>query len=180
MFKGLSRAHFNSLKSPIKLCSILGLSLWLTACQTPPLHVYSVLKEGVDLSKYQSFTIPAVGNVDSKYYDYINKAIIKNLSDKSYQLSEQADLIVRYSLKLKTDEQVKMESISEQGNIHTYASMEAIFEAVMLVNIIDTKSKNVIWKAATTRDLKSVNLREVDQERVDRSIEELFESFPAH
>jgi hypothetical protein len=180
MSKRLPTAHFNSLKSLIKLCSFLCLSLWLTACQTPPLHVYSVLKEGVDLSQYQTFTIPALGNVNSKYYDYINKAIIKNLSDKGYQLSEQADLMVRYSLKLKTDEQVKMESISEQGNIHSHASMEAIFEAVMLVNIIDTKSKNVIWKAATTRDLKSVNLKAVDQESVDRSIQELFESFPAH
>mgnify|MGYP000412752245 CR=1 FL=1 len=179
MYKRLSTTHFNALKLRLKLFPLLCLSLWLTACQTPPLHVYSVLKDGVDLSQYQTFTIPAVGNVDSKYYDYINKAIIKDLSDKGYQLSEQADLIVRYSLELKADEHVKVESIPEQGNIHTQTSMEAIFEAVMLVNIIDTKSNNVIWKAATTRDLKSVNLKEVDQERVDRSIEELFESFPA-
>jgi hypothetical protein len=179
MLKGLSTAHFNSLKSPIKLCSILCLSLWLTACQTQTLHVYSVLKEGVDLSQYQTFTIPALGNVNSKYYDYINKGIINNLTTKGYQQSEQADLITRYSLKFQTDEQVKMEAISEKGNIHTDTFMEAIFEAVMLVNIIDTKTNIVIWKAATTRDLKSVNLKEVDQESINRSIEELFESFPA-
>jgi len=175
MFKHPSKPHFNALKLVLILCS----PLWLAACQTPPLHVHSVLKDGVDLSQYQTFTIPEVGPVDNKYYAYINKSIIHILRDKGYQLSEQADLIVRYSLKLQTDEQLKMESIPEQGNIHTHASMEAVFEAVMLVNVIDMKTKQVIWKAATTRDLKNVNLKGVDQERVDRSIKELFEFFPA-
>ena len=175
MLKRPSMLHFNALKLFLFLC----LSIWLSACQAPPLHVYSVLKEGADLSQYRTFTIPEVGSVDNKYYDYINKSIIHTLTDKGYQLSEQADLIVRYSLKFKTDEQLKIESIPEQGNIHTHASLEAVFEAVMLVNIIDRKTKQVIWKAATTRDLKNVNLKGVDQERVDRSIAELFESFPA-
>jgi len=179
MFKYPSASNLNAVKLLIKLAPLLCLSLWLTACQAPPLHVYSVMKEGVDVSQYQTFTIPDVGSVENKYYDYINKAIIKNLSDKGYQLSEQADLIVRYSLEFIADEQMKVESIFEQGDIHTHTSMEAVFEAVMLVNIIDTKSKKVIWKAATTRDLKSVNLKKVDQERVDNSINELFESFPA-
>jgi hypothetical protein len=138
------------------------------------------MKEGVDLGQYQSYNILAVGTNEGGFLDYINEGIINNLSDKGYHLSEQADFIVKYSLEFKADEYIKVESIPEPGNIHNQASMEAVFEATMLVNIIDTKTKEVIWKAATTRDLKSVNLKKVDQERVNSSIDELFDSFPSN
>ncbi len=178
MFNYSSISFFSALNFLIKPVSLLCLTFWLSACQTPPLHVYSVMKEGVDLSQYKTFTIPVVSTSESRYFDYINAGIIKTLSEKGYQLSQPADLIVQYSLELIADEVIKVESIPEQGNIHNQASMEAIFEASMLVNIIDTKTKKVIWKAATTRDLKNINMKKVDQERVNRSMEELFESFP--
>lgn len=179
MFKKSSNIFSNTLTMLIKPLALLCLTLWLSACQTPPLHVYSVMKDGVDLSKYQSFTIPPVVTGESSYFDYINKGIINNLSEKGYSFSKPADLIVQYSLQFIADEQVRVESIPEQGNIHNQASMEAVFEAVFLVNIIDTKTNKVIWKAATTRDLRNINMKSVDERRIENSIEELFESFPA-
>lgn len=179
MIKHSIAADVSSPHLLIKLFSFLWLSLWLTACQTPPLHVYYVMEEEVDLTPYQTFAIQVVSHSEDQFIDFINAGIVKDLSNKGYRISEQADLIVRYSLEFEADQHLKLENIPEKGNIYTKSSMEAVFDAKMLVNIIDTNTKKVIWKAATTRDLRSVSLKKVDQERVNDRIEELFDSFPA-
>lgn len=171
--------RFRVLRGLIKVISLLWLSLWLIACQTPPLQVYYAMNNELDLTAYQTFTIQIATNSESQYLDYINKGIIASLSAKGYHSTQQADLIVRYSLHFKADERLQLECIPQQGTLHTTTSMEAVFEAKMLVNIIDTRTDNIIWKAATTRDLSSVNLEKVNQESINKRIEELFESFPA-
>jgi len=157
--------------------TLLFLSLTLTACQTPPLDVYHSMGEGVDLSRYQTFSIQAMTDIDSPFVNYINQGIINTLTKKGYQFSEESDFIVRYSLEVQSGESVKINSIPIHGNIYTQTSMEAVFEAKMLANVIDKASKHVIWKAATSRDIRGVNTKSVDQAKVNDRMDELFESF---
>ena len=157
--------------------SLLLLALTLTACQTPPLDVYHSMNSDVDLSRYQTFSIQAVTDRDNKFTNFINKGIENNLNEKGYQLAEESDLVVIYSLQIEESEQLKQKQIPVHGTIYTQTSMEAVFEAKMLVNIIDSKTGKVIWKAATSRDLRRVNANNVDQAKINDRMNELFESF---
>lgn len=157
--------------------TLLFLSLTLTACQTPPLHVYHSMSNDVDLSRYQTFSIQAMTDEDNPFVNYINQGIINTLTKKGYQFSEESDLVIRYSLEVKSGETVKISAIPVQGNIYTQTSMEAVFEAKMLANVIDKASKRVIWKAATSRDIRGVNTKHIDQAKVNDRMDELFESF---
>jgi hypothetical protein len=157
--------------------TFLFFSLTLTACQTPPLDVYHSMNNDVDLSQYQTFSIQAITDSDSPFINYLNRGIINTFIKKGYQLSEESDLVIRYSLEVQSGETVKINSIPVQGNIYTQTSMEAVFEAKMLANIIDRASERVIWKAATSRDIRGINAKHINQAKVNERMAELFDSF---
>jgi Domain of unknown function (DUF4136) len=157
------------------------LFLVLIGCNTFPLDVYYAIPEGVDLSVYKTFAIePILDNdnfYDTGFIKLLNTAIVDTLNKKGCSLADSPELIVKYSLEIDEDKSLKLEHVPFEGLIQTKAMIEAVFEAKMLVNAVDIKTGQIIWKAATTKDLRSVSTKKINQARVNKRMGELFQSF---
>lgn len=161
-------------KSKIFL-SLLALVL-LAGCQTQPMSVLHEQSLSFDEGRYQTFQVKhARQSIDGDFEALLNQAITRVLQDKGYTESTNPDLEVKYSLRTRTDERVEIDTYSETGHP---AHMEAVFEARMLINVVELSSGNVIWKAAATRDLTQVDLSKFNLELAIERMEELFEEFP--
>jgi hypothetical protein len=158
---------------------LLVLSLAFSACQTPALDVYYSIADDVELSQYQTFLIEPITDGDNRFIDFLNVGIEEALTRKGYQLSNSPELIVRYALDIAEDKRLKLDSIPLNGLIQTKAIMDAVFEAKMLVNVVDTKTGKIVWKAATSRDLRALNTKKIQQAKVNVRMEQLFDSFSA-
>ncbi|KZY72559.1 hypothetical protein A3742_08265 [Oleiphilus sp. HI0071] len=162
--------------------------VFLTGCGTAPLEVVHVQKEGFNEGKYISFKV-SHSHVDiaTKAEELINKAIADVMTEKGYVDGANADFEIRYSLKTMQSQRLEIESVAPTGPAWQGGAqpaghppqMEAVFEARMLVNVIDTKTGEVIWKAASNRDLTQVDVSKFDSNKAHDRMHEMFENFPA-
>ena len=157
-------------------------SLLLSACQTPPLHVYSTMNDKVDFSQFETFAVNSTLISDSLLLNELTRNISAVLSEKGYQKesTEKADLEVVYHLNIKEGDKLKQASIPVNGLVYTRPMLESVYEAQILVNVINTKSKMVIWKATSSRDLTNIDTSNIDEKKVHARMLELFESFPSN
>ena len=156
-------------------------SLLLSACQTPPLHVYSTMNDKIDFSQFETFSVNSTSISDTSLLNVLTRNISSVLNEKGYQkkLPENADLAVVYHVDIDQGNKLKQSSIPVKGNIYMQTTLEAVYEAQILVNVVDTKTKMVLWKASSTRDLTSVNTSKIDEQKVHARMLELFDSFPS-
>jgi hypothetical protein len=152
--------------------------LSLTACQLAPLHVQSVLENDADPRQYQSVSVESL-NLKNDVISMITKGIEQHLQSKGYVLSDEPELVFVYQLDIKESEHLNYRVQTEGRHVLNLTSLEAVFEAKMLVNAIDTRNKQLIWKASTSKDIRSVDKDSVDQGKINTRMEELFASFPA-
>lgn len=153
------------------------ISLLLVGCQSTPLDVQYAKDADFNPDQYQTFAIEPVSYEDNPFVKYVNLGIETVMSEKGYRLSDDPDLIIRYSVIIEEEHELKLDQVPSGTLIHTTPLIEAVFEAKMLVNAIDARSGEVLWKAATSRDISSVNTRKIEQARVNQRIGELFDSF---
>ncbi len=151
----------------------------LSACQTAPLNVVHVQKENFSEGQYASFKV-AHTHVDiaTKAEELINNAIAEVMVEKGYVDGANPDFEIRYSLKTTQSQRLEVQSPESMGIEGHPTQMEAVFEARMLVNVVDTKTKEVIWKAASSRDLSQVNVKNFDAQKAHDRMHEMFENFP--
>ena len=157
----------------------MALTLILSACQVPPLDVYHSMNDKLDFSQYKTFSVNSTTISDTLFLDLLTRNISTVLSEKGYQENQQADLVVVYHIDVDQGEKLKSASIPIQGNIYTQSTLEAVYEAQILVNVVDTKTKMVVWKASSSRDLTKVNTSSISEEKAYARMSELFESFPS-
>ena len=166
----------------IKTFSLITLTLlFVSACQLAPLDVQSVIRDDVVMEKYKTVSVMPVSNTIAQKnpaITLITKAIESELLKKGYVLSDTPELLFAYQLDIKEGEQLKQNMLNVKGQVFNVARLEAVYEAKMLVNAIDTKTKAVIWKASTSKDLRSVDTNSIDQDRLDSRMSELLVSFP--
>lgn len=159
-----------------QVVSILLFVNFLSACQIPPLNVHARTAEGVSLQAYHSVAVEALEE-DGKIITMLTQGIEHELINKGYVLSDEPDLVFIYRLDLKEGDQLRQNILPSGTSTYTKMEIEAVYEASMLVNAIDTKTKQVVWKASTTRDIRGVKKKNIDQHRIDQRMSELFESF---
>jgi len=157
------------------------LTLILSACQVPPLDVYHSMNDKVDFSQYKTFSVNSTTISDAAFLDVLTRKISLVLNDKGYrqETETKADLVVVYHIDIDQGNKLKQASIPIKGNIYTHSTLEAVYEAQILVNVVDTKTRMVIWKASSSRELASIDTSELDEDKVHQRMLELFESLPS-
>jgi len=174
--------RITNLASPLLKLSILSIfSISLIACQTPPLEVHSSTNPHSALTQYKTYNIKSLNSPGIEVIPIINNAIANELNAKGYSQinANTADLIIKYKIKLKQGEQLRIEAIPVKSNIYSRTTTESINEASMLVNAVDSKTNEVVWKATTVRDLHTVNEKMPIEERAKVSMSEIFADFPS-
>lgn len=156
-------------------------SFLLSACQTPPLDVSYSMDDKVDFSQFETFSINSTSTSNDALIGTLTRNIATVISEKGYRKvsKEDADLAVVYFVDIERDTKLKQSPIPIKGNIYMRATLETVNEAKILVNIFDTKTKAVLWKASSYRDLTNVDTSRIDEQKVYARMLELFESFPS-
>ncbi|MFT5716310.1 MAG: hypothetical protein ACI9T7_000485 [Oleiphilaceae bacterium] len=164
----------------VKLSILSSFVLSLMACQTPPLEVHSNTNPLSAFNQYKTYKIVALNGSEINVIPIINKAIANELNAKGYtQINvNTADLIIKYKIKIRHGEQLRIEAIPVKSNVYSRTTTESVDEASMLVNALDSKTSEVVWKASTVRDLHTINENTPIQERVKVSMSEVFAEFP--
>lgn len=159
---------------------VSSLAFILSACQISPLEVTSQSVNPSVLSKESTFNVQANSERKGPYLDLLTQSINEYLTSKGYQPSETPDFLVAYQVRFKEDTEIVTEIIPIANQVYNRQQLEAVFEAHILINAIDTATKDVLWKAASKRDLTQVSSAKYTKERADKAVSELFETFPVH
>jgi hypothetical protein len=112
--------------------------------------------------------------------DMISKAFIEQLQAKgmSYVKSGEADLYVRFATKLNIGQEMKTEYIPAGKGVYTRYNMEAVNEGEFLVNMVDNRTKKVVWKASSIRDMAGVDVGKISQEKINEGLSRVLGDFP--
>ncbi len=163
--------------------AVLGLvlltSFVLVGCQSR-LDVQHQLAESYDPQNYATFVVASLDGVDNKNRRLLESSMRTVLENKGYRYgtAEDADLLFIYDIDLTEDSNVTNEVVMRDGKTFNVPKIEAVFQAHILINAIEPQSHQVVWKAATDRDLRNVDLKHIDQKRLLERLELLFESLP--
>ena len=170
----------NFTHSTFKFSVLLLVVFNIIGCQTQHLEVHSATDPLATLRLYETYHIEALNNPGIEVIPILNNAIVNELNAKGYTQANasKADLIIKYKIKVIHDEQLKIEDVADGNSIHLQTTKESIDEARMLVNAVDAKTNNVIWKASTVRNLHDVNEKTPLNERVKVGMSEIFADFP--
>tara|TARA_R110002072_G_scaffold89737_9_gene201020 strand:+ start:93 stop:638 length:546 start_codon:yes stop_codon:yes gene_type:complete len=152
---------------------------FLLGCQELPLQVFSKTDPNINLREYQTFSVHAKSNHSTNFIEFITRGIESGLIEKGYSVSENPDLLINYQIEIDRSELITQEQIPIDTGFYTSNRIDPVNKADVLVNAIDRKTKEVVWKAATTMDISSVNIHNIDQNRVSDHMAQLFKSFPS-
>ncbi len=160
------------------------LCIILTACASSSRrNIQMNYDESAPFDSYKTYSIEAVeGDKQAAgLSSLIESGIIGAMADKglSQAVNGKGDLLIRYATHIARGEEMKLEQISTGKGVYTRSQMEAVNEGSLLVNIIDTKSDRIIWKASSISDITGVALEDVTQIRVDEAMDEVFEGYPS-
>tara|TARA_R110001592_G_scaffold42654_5_gene138512 strand:+ start:3722 stop:4267 length:546 start_codon:yes stop_codon:yes gene_type:complete len=169
----------------VQACKLFNILLlvyvvnFLLGCQELPLQVYSTTDANVNLRQYQTFSVHAESHHSTNFIAFITRGIESGLTVKGYSVSETPDLLINYRIEIDRGELITQEQIPDGTGFYTSNRIDPINKADVLVNAIDRKTKEVVWKAATSMDISSVNIQNIDQNRVSNHMAQLFKSFPS-
>lgn len=159
------------------IIAALGMIL-LAGCQTRPLEVHAIFDEQ-EFGMYQTVKVQTLTDDQRPKIEEVTKAIERHLVGKGYTLSEEAELVVLFDVTVEQGSELRLNDIPYKNNVVTRPTLEAVYEATLLVNAVDVARETVVWKALTTRDLREVNPKRVDAAKMDERMAEVFETFPA-
>ncbi|MFT7185805.1 MAG: hypothetical protein ACI84K_001188 [Pseudohongiellaceae bacterium] len=164
----------------LKLSILSALVLNLIACQTPRLEVHSKAVSLSTFKHYETYHVASLNNPDMAIIPIVNTAIANELNIKGYTQTDanSADIIIKYKIKIKHGKQLRIDAIPVDNNVYSRPTTEALNEASMLVNVTDTVTNKVVWKASTVRNLNTVNVKIPIEKRAKVSMSEIFEDFP--
>jgi len=170
-------AHKNKLLKGFTL-SVICLA-FVQACATPSLHVDYESKSNFNIENYKTFEIKSLVSPPHPYVELINQGITNTLSNKGLKPAKGADLVVLYDVNVDKGSRLHDEEIPVNNMVYTRMTVEAVFDAKILVNVVDVKTNKVMWKATSTRDLTQVDPKKFNQEKANTRMSEIFEDFPS-
>ena len=157
--------------------ALLACLVLLTGCQSSPLDVHYAM-DSISFESYQTVKVKSLNNETNEKIQAVSNTIENHLKQKGYHISNEADLTVVYEIKLNEDSQLKIDQIPHRGNIATRTRLEAVYEASILVNAIDQRNQNVVWKAFTVKDIHDAERAGTDKTKMHQVIGEVLSSFP--
>ncbi|UZE97006.1 DUF4136 domain-containing protein [Alkalimarinus alittae] len=156
----------------------------LTACASSSRrNIQMNYDESAPFDSYKTFTIEAIqqSHQASGLNSMIENGIIGALADKglSHTLNEKGDLLIRYATRIEHSQEMRQEQISTGNGVYIKSQIEPVNEGSLLINIIDTNTDRIIWKASSISDITGVTIDNVTQARVDDAMDEVFEGYPS-
>ncbi len=166
----------------MKTIGIFLLSLILTACASGGRNIQQSHDESINFADFKSFSVEAVQHMEelNAVNDMITAAFVQQLQAKGmrYVKSGEADLYVRFATKVTSGQEMKAEYIPAGKGVYTRYNMEAVNEGEFLVNMVDNRTKKVVWKASSIRDMAGVDIGKISQEKINEGLSRVLEGFP--
>ncbi|MFE8072255.1 DUF4136 domain-containing protein [Marinobacteraceae bacterium S3BR75-40.1] len=163
---------------------LLALTTLLSACASmvSPEDVMVEYRPETDFSQYRTFQVESVPIEarGTQIHQMITQALTEQLQEKGLEPADrdQADLLVRYATKLEQSERLTTDYIPYEKGMTTRYGLQPYMEGSLLINMVDRASDQVVWKAVKRRELQSMELKGVTQERVSESVADLLDDFP--
>lgn len=126
---------------------------------------------------YQSFSVEPIRasghRIDLE--QRFTTAVIRALNNKGYQQADTADMQVIYALGLERQAGMDIKPVQVGGATYNQTLATEQEQARLVLRIIDSRSKAVIYQANIARTLNNPDL---SQERFDQGVDRLFKDFP--
>jgi hypothetical protein len=153
--------------------------LVLAGCAAGPSEISSSLSPTANFASYKTIKLENVEQSSGPVFLAVEKAMQDSLSGKGYTIvSKDSDLTLLYKLTIDRGEKLTEEVIpTAQGAIVRH-NMEAVNEGKFLVNLVETASGAVAWKASTVKDLSN-RTAPLPQDELKLELDRFFESLPA-
>ncbi|MCH2159907.1 MAG: DUF4136 domain-containing protein [Oleiphilaceae bacterium] len=162
---------------------LIALAVLISACQAPQMQVLYEQSPKFG-NNYKSFKVVHTHtDIATEAEKLLNEAIANVMLDKGYVDGAEPDFVIQYSLRTQQSQRLEFDQAPTPGVLGRFPPahpphMEAVFEARMLVNVIESSSGDVVWKAATTGDLTQVNVKKFNAEKANARMQEMFADFP--
>lgn len=163
--------------SHLVLAVVLSLGV---GCATPSADVSSAVSPTANFKTYHTVALENASEAQGPEFAAIEKAIAEVLAEKGYRVGDKtSDLTLLYRLTRDRGEKLKEEIIPTAQGTLVRRNMEAVNEAKFLVNLVDTRSGDMAWKASTVRDLTRQKTP-MSQEEIKAALTEFFASLPSN
>lgn len=160
------------------------LALMISGCASmvSPEDVMVEYRPEADFSTYESFHVESVPVEarGTRIHRMVTLALNRQLTEKGLRMTakEDADLLFRYATKLEQAERLTTEYIPFKKGMTTRYGLEPYMQGSLLINVVDTESDQVVWKAIKRRELHASDLDRVSQDGVNEAVADLLDEFP--
>ena len=171
---------------------ILVAGLLILAGCSPQIRVYTDTDPDYDLWTYRTFEWSEKTNIEANknplHYNELNdkrikSAVSKELQDRGYQLmSEKPDLMLHYHIVV--DDQMVVETEPFGYSYSPYwmrmrTNMYAYREGTLIIDLMDSQTKNLIWRGWAVAPIDGVYTPERTEELINLAVTKIFRKFPA-
>lgn len=177
---------------PILLSVLLSFLLMLQAC-SPWTKVYSEEEPGVNLYKYHTFNWldnPSTkqGNNGAEWLTAGTQAKIRSAFEEQLNrygfkpCTEKPDLLLHYHVVIKNEVLYVLDRSCEGQGGDVYGRCNRVRpiqyrEGTLIIDFIDAKNGNQVWRGAVVGVLENMQASEVDA-RIKAAAEAIFKKFP--
>lgn len=173
----------------VLLIATIATLTFMAGC-SPQIRVYSDADPEYDLKAYKTFDWGQKVNIENGknplHYNELNdkrikSAILEQLKTRGYSLAgTDPDLIIHYHIIVDDQSVVVTEPfgyryspywMQAQTNVYAYR------EGTLIVDIMDKKTNNLIWRGWATTAIDAVNPEKVDK-LIKTAVKKIFKKFP--
>lgn len=147
--------------------------------QAPPIKKEVTFDETAPFADYNTYKISPIKvkshrpNSEQRTTTAIDTALRgKGLTEDSVF----PNVDVQYAYGSRVEEEVKLDEIKHETGMHIDVSPPSKVHSMLIVNIVDTRTKAVVWRLKSSRE--TTELERLTQEQVNELMEELFGAFP--
>lgn len=170
---------------------IIVAALMVMAACSPEIRVFSDHDPEYDLGKYITFSFIKNENIESEnnplYYNELNDKRIKSavkdqLINKGYDYTEEpSELIVHYHIIVDDQTLVTTDPhayLYSPNWMHFRTNIQQYREGTLIIDVMEAKSKNLIWRGWAVSALDAANTPEEIDRLVQSTIARIFKKFP--
>jgi hypothetical protein len=108
------------------------------------------------------------------FLESLESAIISEMSRRDYKMdSQNPDLLIRYELISSTQVDTKINY--SRYSYDNYATTKSHIESILLVELVDSKTKKLVWQASL--DLKNHSNKKKNKDPIRDAIIKLFDTY---
>ena len=170
---------------------LIVIGFFILAGCSPEISVYTDSDPDYDLWSYQTFDwsekINIEANKNPMYYNELNDKRIKTaiageLKNRGYQISgNQPDILIHYHIVI----QDRMEIVTEPYGysytpywMHRRSAIIPYREGSLVIDMMDTRSKNLIWRGWAVAPIDRRYTSEESAELIKLAVAKIFRKFP--